>query len=92
MTALQAAKEKLERAIARLEAAETASNSRQDSAGGATGSVAVGGDVEGLVAALEAAQSENADLVTFNEDIAQRLDGAIARLQSILAADKADQS
>ena len=95
MNALEAATEKLERAMARLEAAEAANTDRldlmrrqQDSAAGEL----IGGDKDGLAKALEAAQTENDELVAFNEDIVGRLDGAIRRLKMVLADDGADRN
>lgn len=95
MNALEAATEKLERAMARLEAAEAANTHRLDLMRVQQDSAAAdltGGDKDGLVKALKAAQTENDELVAFNEDIVSRLDGTIRRLKMVLADDGADRN
>jgi hypothetical protein len=72
MSSVEAAKLRLERAIARLE--QTA---RQPAP-------PAGPDQAGLVRALEEAQAENAALHEAAEQVAGRLDRAIGRLRSVL--------
>jgi hypothetical protein len=72
MSSVEAAKHRLERAIARLE--------------GMTGTSrhTVGPDQAELVKALEAAQVENATLHATTEQVADGLDRAINRLKAVL--------
>jgi hypothetical protein len=72
MTSVEAAKQRLERAIARLE--QSASRRAQPA----------GPDQAELVRALEAAQAENAALHATTEQVAGRLDRAIGRLRTVL--------
>ena len=72
MSSVEAAKLRLERAIARLEGM-TGTNART-----------AGPDQAELVKALEAAQVENAALHATNEQVAAGLDRAINRLKAVL--------
>ena len=72
MSSLEAAKLRLERAIARLE-----QSARQPTP-------PPGPDPAELVRTLEEAQAENAALHQTNEQVALRLDRAIDRLRSVL--------
>ena len=72
MSTVEAAKLRLERAIARLEGVT------------GTGPHMVGPDQAELVKALEAAQVENAALHETTEEVAAGLDRAINRLKSVL--------
>lgn len=71
MSSVEAAKLRLERAIARLE--QTARRP-----------AGAGPDQAELVRALEEAQAENAALHETTQDVAARLDRAIGRLRSVL--------
>ena len=71
MSSVEAAKLRLERAIARLE--QTARRPAE-----------AGPDQAELVRALEEAQAENAELHETTQDVAARLDRAIGRLRSVL--------
>jgi len=74
MSTVEAAKLRLERAIARLESATRARPAGR----------AAGPDQAELVRALEAAQTENAELQDAAEQAAAGLDRAISRLKAVL--------
>lgn len=78
MTRLKQAKERLDKAVARLEAASLAR-----SAAGGNGKMHEK-LAEGLAEALQATQSEYAALKETTQTVAGRLDDAIARLRAIL--------
>ncbi len=71
MSRLQSARDRLEEAVTRLEAA--AESGRADTAGHA-----------GLAAALDAARQENTALQATNEAVGSQLDRIIDRLRSML--------
>ena len=74
MSRLRAAEKRLARAVTRLEKALRAADQK------------TGPDAGELVAALEAAQIENAGLTKTNEAVSIRLDKTIERLRSVLEA------
>lgn len=80
MSKLDEAEQRLQRAVAGLEeAARAVASSAQSSA-----SAAPAEPDPRIAAALETAQTRNSELEAANAAVAQRLDGAIARIKSIL--------
>jgi hypothetical protein len=78
MQTIANARQRLDRALARLEAAE-----RRRMMGRARAR-ASGPDWDALVQSLDAAQKENQALLTRNQALAKRVDALIARLESEL--------
>lgn len=81
MSDLEASRQRLEQALARLESAVAARSARL---AGAAPELPLGPDIQGLTQALEAAQRENTHLARVNEAVSRRLDAAIARLKSVI--------
>lgn len=80
MSKLDEAEQRLQRAVAGLEeAARVVASSAQSSA-----SAAPAEPDPRITAALDSAQTRNIELEAANAAVAQRLDGAIARIKSIL--------
>lgn len=82
MSKLDEAEQRLQRAVAGLEEAARVVASSADSSAESRGAPAAP-DPE-LAAALASAQARNTALEGANAEIAQRLDGAIARIKTIL--------
>lgn len=81
MSDLEASRQRLEQALARLESAVAARSARL---AGAAPELPLGPDIQGLTQALEAAQRENTHLARVNEAVSRRLDAAIVRLKSVI--------
>lgn len=87
MTDIAAAQERLQRALTRLEAAQSALVDRP------VPGAADGGQASAeLVGTLEAVQRENTELTALAEAIGDRLDKTIERIEALLAAEDGDMS
>lgn len=95
MATLQDVRDRLERAVGRLEAAQKAYKDRWDAkladvqrealaAGASGGADGAGPDVEGLIKALEETQQQNQALVDEREALADQVDAVIGRLRAVL--------
>jgi hypothetical protein len=87
MQSIANARQRLDRALARLEAVER--RRAQTRAQARSQARAVGPDWDALVQSLDAAQKENQALLTRNQALARRVDALIARLEQELGADGA---
>lgn len=97
MATLQDVRDRLERAVGRLETAQRTYKERQQAklaevqrealTAGAAGS---GPDVEDLVKALEETQAHNQALVAEREALADQVDAVIGRLRTLLQSDTND--
>jgi hypothetical protein len=83
MSKLDEAEQRLQRAVAGLEEAARAVASSAPSAVSKAENAAAAPD-PAVAAALETAQARNAELEDVNTVVAQRLDGAITRIKTIL--------
>ena len=83
MSKLDEAEQRLQRAVAGLEGAARAVASSAQSAVSKEENAAAAPD-PAVAAALETAQARNAELEDVNTVVAQRLDGAITRIKTIL--------
>jgi hypothetical protein len=96
MATLQDVRDRLERAVGRLETAQRAYRDRQDArlaeAQREAMTANAGPDVEELVKALEETQKQNQALVDEREALADRVDAVIGRLQAVLAAGEGEGS
>lgn len=103
MATLQDVRDRLERAVGRLETAQRGYKDRQQArlaeaqrealtagAAGAAGAAGSGPAVEDLVKALEETQAHNQALVEEREALANRIDAVIGRLRGVLQDESGD--
>lgn len=90
MASLQDVRDRLERAVGRLEGAQRAYRDRQDARLAEAQAEALragaGPEVDDLVRALEETRTRNQALVDERAALADRIDAVIGRLRAVLAA------